>query len=136
MQLFSIAGGAGPGDEDVLSCCGWFPILPLVLLLAGLAVYRNSIWVALGALLLAGLPYLILWQMVASYQPSDDGDVVADQAVGRRAVGFYASLVGVAGVSVLGVTVRRSVGWRWKRTEPVAAPDRRGPHGFGSTAGG
>jgi hypothetical protein len=123
-KLFAIAGGAGPGEEDVLSCCGMFPILPLVVFLAGLAVYRNAIWPAGAALLLAGVPYLILRQMVAGYQPSDDGDVVADQAVGRKAVGFYMWLLGVAALSVLWVSVRRLV-WRGtKPAEPGAPGDR------------
>src|SRR5688572_24730821 len=109
MRIFAIAGGAGPGDEDVLSCCGIFPLLPLVLLLAGLAVYRNSILAACSALLLAGLPYLLLLWMVAGYEPSTDGDVMADQAVGQGAVGWYSVMTAVAALSMIWVTGTRLV---------------------------
>ncbi len=78
--------------------------------LAGWAVYRGRAWTALGALVLAGLPFLLLRQMVAGYLPSDDGDVVSDQQAGRQALVFYGRLVVVAGVSVLGVVVRWLVG--------------------------
>jgi hypothetical protein len=114
VQLLAIAGGAGPGDEDVFACCGVFPVLPLVVFLAAWAVYRNSVWAACGAVLLTGLPYLLLRQMVAGYQPSDDGDVMSDQQAGRQAVVLYGWMVAVAGASVLGVAVRRLVGW-WGR---------------------
>jgi hypothetical protein len=123
VQLFAIAGGAGPGDEDVLSCCGMFPILPLVVLLAGLAMFRDSVWAACLALLLAGLPYVLLLRMVAGYEPSTDGDVVADQAAGRQAVGFYAAMTAVAGLSAFWVVGRKLLRWGGKHAEPAAAAD-------------
>jgi hypothetical protein len=114
MQLLAIAGGAGPGDEDVLSCCGMFIVLPLVLFLAGRAVFRDSAWSACCALLLAALPYLLLRVMVAGYQPSDDGDVRADQATGREALGLYLWLVAVAGLSVVWAVSRQLLRTRRK----------------------
>ena len=121
VMLFAIAGGAGPGDEEVLSCCGVCPILPLVFLLAGLAVFRNSIWAGCLALLMAGLPYVVLRSMVTGYEPSTDGDVVADQAAGRKAVGLYAVMSAVAGLSVVWVVARRLAWRRSKGAEPGAA---------------
>ena len=116
MELFAIAGGAPPGGEDWLTCCGCFPILPLVVLLAGRSVIRGSVLSATLALVIAGLPYLLLRAVVAGYQPSDDGDVRADQFTGREALGFYAVLATVASVSVLATTVR----WlRARRGAPV-----------------
>lgn len=107
MLMFAIAGGAGPGDEDVLWCCGMCPLLPLVVFLAGYAVYRNSLWLACLSLLLTSAPYLLLRQMVEGYQPSTDGDVTADQNLGRQAVGLYTCLMGVAGLSLGWVVGRR-----------------------------
>jgi hypothetical protein len=123
VQLLAIAGGAGPGDEDVLGCCGMIVVLPLVVFLAGRAVVRTSGWSAFAALLLAALPYLLLRLMVAGYQPSDDGDVRGDQDSGRQALGLYGWLVLVAGVSALWVVVWRLVGVRRKSAEPGGAPD-------------
>ena len=111
MQFLAIAGGAGPGGEDGLFCCGLFVVLPTVAWLAGRAVLRNSAWPAGVALLLTGLPYLLLRAMVAGYQPSDDGDVRADQESGRQAVVFYTWLVAVAGSSAVWVAGRRLVRW-------------------------
>ena len=91
MQLLAIAGGAPPGGEDWCSCCGMFVVLPAVVYLAGRAVVRGCGWSACLALLLAGLPYLVLRGIVAEYQPSDDGDVRADQKTGRQAPSVCAS---------------------------------------------
>ena len=117
MQLFAIAGGAGPGDEALLLCCGFFPILPLVVLLSAVALYRTSVWFACLALLLTGLPYVVLLLMVAGYKPSDDGDVLSDQATGRRAVGFYAMLAAFEGLCVVWVVVMRLVWWSIKKSQ-------------------
>ncbi len=111
MQLLAIAGGAPPGEEDWCSCCGMFVVLPLVVFLAGRAVIRNSGWFALAALLLAGVPYLLLRSMVDGYQPSNDGDVRADQKTSRQALGFYLWLVVAAGSSFLWVVLRRLTDW-------------------------
>lgn len=110
MSLLAIAGGAGPSGEEMLSCCGMLVVLPLVVLLALYGVIRNSALPALAALLLAVLPYLFMRVVVAAYQPSDDGDVRADQDTGRWAVGLYGWLVVVAGLSALWVAVRRLAG--------------------------
>jgi hypothetical protein len=117
MQLFAIAGGAGPGDEDVLVCCFVFPLLPLVAFLACLAAYRNAALPAVVGVVLAGLPYLALRSMVAGYRPSDDWEVMDEQATGRKQVGWYALLVLVAGASLVYVGIRRLVLWgRSRRT--------------------
>lgn len=112
MHLLAIAGGAGPGDEDVLGCCFMFPLLPLVVFLAGLAAYRNAVWPAILALALGGLPYFVLRGMVAAYQPSDDWEVMDEQATGRKLVGSYLWLVAVSVVSLTYVVCRRLVSWR------------------------
>jgi hypothetical protein len=117
VQLLAIAGGFGPGTEDVLDCCLVFPLLPLVSLLACLAVYRNAAWPAVAALLITGLPYLTLCSQVASYQPSDDWEIQDLQATGRRLVGSYLWPVGIAGASALFVGCGRLVSWcRSRRT--------------------
>jgi hypothetical protein len=115
VQLLGIAGGAGAGDEDALGCCFVFPLLPLVAFFACLAVYRNATLPAIVALVLAGLPYLALRGMVAGYQPSDDWEVMAEQATGRKLIGSYQWLVAVAGLSLAYIGCRRLVSWGWSR---------------------
>ena len=117
MTLFAIAGGPA-GGADLLECFGAFPILPLVLLLAVLAAYRNSIWLAGCALLLAGFPYLLLRQGVGEYRPSDDAEVRLDQEAGRHALAFYTWLIGIAGLGIAAVAVRRVKG----RLSSAASP--------------
>lgn len=107
MQLLAIAGGVGPSGETWLVGCGCFPVLPLVAYLAGRAVIRCSIWPAVLALVLAGVPFLILSLIVAGYRPSDDGDVLSDQMDGVQALGFYAALAGIAGLALLTAWGRR-----------------------------
>ena len=107
MQLLAIAGGAGIGDEGALACCGVFVVLPLVALLVGRAVYRTSAWSAWAALLLAGLPYLLLRAMIAAYRPSGDWEVTDEQAHGRNVAAYYAWLVLVAASSLTYVMCRR-----------------------------
>ncbi len=128
MQLLAIAGGAGPGGEDLLLCCGMCPVLPLVVVLAGLAAVRDYPWAAVAALLLASLPYLLLRAVVAGYQASDDGDVRADQESGRGALAFYGWLLAAAGAAAAWVAVRRLVRSRRARhAGPFAAADGGGP---------
>ena len=120
MQLLALAGGAGPGGEDVLGCCGWIVVLPLVVLLAGWSVYRNAIWPACLALALALPPHLILRGMVARYQPSDDWEIMDEQAKGRMLVGFYAWLAAVAAAALLYVVIKRLV--LWMRSDGTRGP--------------
>ena len=96
-------------EEDVLYCCGMCPILPLVILFAVFALIRNSLWSASFALLIAGLPYVILLGLVAVYDPPIDEEVAANQFTGRSAVGFYDWIVAAAGLSFLVVGTRRMV---------------------------
>jgi hypothetical protein len=96
-------------EEDVLYCCGMCPILPLVVLLVLVALIRNSLWSASLALLIAGLPYVILHCMVALYEPPTDGEVEAEQFTGRSAVGFYDWIVAAAGLSLLWVGAVRLI---------------------------
>jgi hypothetical protein len=124
--LIALAGGAGPGDEDVLGCCGMCPVLPLAILLAGWAVYRKIAWPACLALLLSGLPYLYLHSKVAGYQPSDDWEIMGEQATGRKFVWFYGLVAGAAGLALLCVYCRKLVGWGGS-AETVAPPGRGGP---------
>jgi ABC-type antimicrobial peptide transport system permease subunit len=111
--------------EDILYCCGMFPILPLVVLLVIVALIRNSLWSASFALLIAGLPYVILQIMVALYEPSTDGEVAADQFTGRSALGFYDWIVAGAGLSLLWVVVARTMHHHFrpaKRNPSSSAP--------------
>lgn len=125
MSLLAIAGGAGPGGEEILSCCGMFVFLPLVMLMAVYGVVRNTFWPALAALLLAAPPYLFMRVVVAAYQPSNDGDVRADQDTGRSAAELYGWLVGVAGLSVAWITARRLVGRSRKSGEAIGSDGAR-----------
>ena len=107
MRLLALAGGhPGPNDGEVLGCCFVFLFLPMVVFLAGSAAYHKAFWPAILALVLAGLPYLLLQAMVAGYQPSDDWEVTNNQAADRRLAGWYLGLVGLAAASLL------YVGWR------------------------
>jgi len=111
-MLFSAITG-----EDALYCCGMCPILPLVVLLVITALMRNSILAAVSALMISGLPYVILQIMVALYEPSADGEVTADQFTGRSAVGFYDWIVAVAGLSFVLVIVKRVMLNTYRRTK-------------------
>jgi hypothetical protein len=115
---------AALGEEDMLYLCGMYPILPLVVLLVIVALIRNSLWSASLALLIAGLPYVILLIMVALYEPSTDGEVTADQFTGRSAVGFYDWIVAAAGLSFLWVVAMRLLFIRRKQPSvtPLAPP--------------
>jgi hypothetical protein len=104
--------------EDILYCCGIFPILPLIVLLVIVALIRNSLWAASLALLIAGLPYVILLCMVALYDAPTDGEIEANQFTGRSAVGFYDWVVAVAGLSFLLVGVM----WIVRRKPPSGNP--------------
>ncbi len=110
VQLIAIAGGAGPGIDSAIFCCGVFPLLPLVVFLGALAVYRNSIWPVAVAIVLAAVPYLLLRAMVAGYQPSDDWEVLSDQSDGRMSVRLYLCHLGIAGLAALCVAIRRVAG--------------------------
>jgi hypothetical protein len=109
---------ASMGGEDILYCCGMCPILPLVVLLVIVALIRNSLLAAWLALLIAGLPYIILQIAVALYEPSTDGEVTADQFTGRSALGFYDWIVAAAGLSFLWVIVMRIL----RRNQPFVTP--------------
>src|ERR1700722_2366584 len=78
LMLFAALGG-----EDLLYLCGMCPIFPLVVLLVIVALIRNSLWPAGLALLIAGVPYVVLQITVALYESSADGEVTADQFTGR-----------------------------------------------------
>jgi hypothetical protein len=106
--------------EDALYCCGMCPILPLVVLLAIVAVFRNSLWAAFLALLISGLPYVILQFIVALYEPSVDGEVEANQFTGRSAVGFYDWIVAIAGLSFLWVGAMRIIRRKRSPTIPMS----------------
>jgi hypothetical protein len=112
VQLLARMGGAPPGGEHMLGCCFVFPLLPLVGILAVLAVYRNAAWPAVLALVLVGLPYLVLWGMVAGYQLSDDWEEMDEQKAGYKLVKLYLLLVAIAGLSLCLV-----IGGRWLRRE-------------------
>jgi hypothetical protein len=121
MELFAIAGGAPPSGEVLLNGCGVICLLPFFLFLVGWAVARNAVWAALLALVLVGLPYLMLWNAVAGYQPSDDGDVMSDQAAGREALTKFTILVVIAAAAV----VWSAIGWirRWRNPPAPIGPE-------------
>src|SRR4051812_26119182 len=107
VSLLAIAGGAGPAGEEVLSCCAVCPILPLVLMLSGLALFRNSIWPAVLAFILAGSLGAISLLIVAGYKPTTDSDVVVEQAAGVKAVEAYGLLAVPPALSAVWIIVSR-----------------------------
>jgi hypothetical protein len=99
MELFADAGGAPLPLEGTLLVGGIYLILPLVALLLGLSWVFFFPRCARVALLLAGLPLLLLIPMVASYEPSDHEYDQSAQIGGRMAVCLY----GLLTVTSLGV---------------------------------
>jgi hypothetical protein len=117
VELLALAGGgAAPGEEDLLWCCGLFVVLPAVVLLALVAVVSDATWAGWAALAVAGLPYLAAQAVVAGYQPTADWEVADEQALGRRLVGRYVWLVAVAGLPLVVVWLRRAVRWATSRS--------------------
>jgi hypothetical protein len=136
MTLFSIAGGAPPGGEAWSLCCFFFPVLPLVVFLSARAVSRTSFPAAFLAMLLVGLPFLLVAWGVAGYEPSDDSDVLAEQETGRQVLVCYACLLALAALPMAYVAVRLYLQRRSKTkeqdesamfeggaVEPTAGPD-------------
>ena len=122
MHLLAIAGGSA-GSIGFVFCCGLFPLLPMVVLMAWLACRRNSARWALAAFFVAGVPFLVLLESVSAHQPSDDWEVMEEQAMSRWILLFYLSHLFVAGIAVLGVALQRHPFWkrRWpnkERSEP------------------
>ena len=107
MGLVAIAGGTPPAAEGALACCFEFVALPLVVVLAGVAVARGSVRAAAWAAAIACLPLAVLICAVAGYEPSADSEVRDDQAVGRSTVLRYAVLAAVAGVAAAVALARR-----------------------------
>jgi hypothetical protein len=100
VQLLAQMGGAPPGGAFVLGCCFVFPLLPLVAVLAGAAVHRNAAWLAVLALILAGLPSLALLTESDAWDPVPNSKLVAG----------YLLLVAVAVFSLCWVIAVRLLG--------------------------
>ena len=81
-MLLAIAGGAPPGAEDMIVCCGVYVVAPLVLVLAYIAVTRQSILAGVCSVFLSSGPLVLIVSAVMTYQPSDDADVQMDQGTG------------------------------------------------------
>ena len=107
MPIYALAGGAGAGEEDILSCCGICPILPLFILSVLLGAVRNSMWAAVLALVLSGFPFVILLILSTNYKSSEDGDVVSDQETGWKALAYFGVMATVAALTFLLVAGRR-----------------------------
>jgi hypothetical protein len=101
MHMFANVGGTPLGGEDICFCCGIFPILPLVVFLIYVALTRSKLWAACLALFISGVPYFMLLSLICDYKPSEDGDIMSDQATGRRAFEFYGRLATAAGLSLI-----------------------------------
>ncbi|MBY0228144.1 MAG: hypothetical protein K2W96_02570 [Gemmataceae bacterium] len=110
MGLLALAGGVGPGGEAYCACCGWFLVLPTVVILSLMAVSRASYQYAIFALALAGLPLAVVLVGVANYQPSTDWEVADEQELGRSLVWWFAGMLLIAALSLLLVAARRG-GW-------------------------
>jgi hypothetical protein len=108
VEILAIAGGTPSGNFVGMFCC-FFPILPLVGCLTGVAVARNSVWAAAFSLLLAALPFLLFLGEVAGYEPSSDPDEVIDQASAWKCLGLTACPVALAGLSLLWIAGKRLI---------------------------
>lgn len=106
MGLFAIAGGAPPSGEEIC-CCSLYLVLPLVLLLSAMSAARESFGYALFALGLAGSLLALTLVGIAGYEPSDDWEVVDEQAMGRWVAWMYAGVAAIPVVCLLYVAVRR-----------------------------
>jgi hypothetical protein len=99
-----------------------FPLPLLVITLALVAVYRHARWPAILAIVLAAWPCLVLWNEVASQQPSDDWEVEDAQKFERDVAVWYSCLVAVAVVSLICV-----IGGRWRNgSAPESVPKGSG----------
>ncbi|HEY1189349.1 MAG TPA: hypothetical protein VGE74_16975 [Gemmata sp.] len=118
VQLLAQMGGPAPGSTDSPGCC-CVCLLPLVAVLALLAMYRNAAWPAVLALVSVGLSFLAIWNEVDRYQPSDGWNEVDKQEARRELVRALAVPLALAGFSlcwVLGAWLGRS------RTSPPQSP--------------
>ena len=124
MHLLAIAGGSA-GSIGFVLCCGIFPLLPLVILMAWLACRRNSVWWALAAVFVAVVPFSILLLAVATDQPSDDWEVMEEQAMARLTLLSFVCHLLVAGIAAAGVALQRHPFWkrRWPNKKRGEAHD-------------
>ena len=97
MVILATAGGS-VGDEVIVLCCFFYLLLPLMLVLAGLVVVRDSHVAAWLAFILATFPLVVQLLMTTEYAPSDDPDVMSDQAAGWNALRFYVIVTALAGL--------------------------------------
>jgi hypothetical protein len=102
-------GGAPPSVEALFGVSGLYLLLPLIILMAGLARYRNSIWPLCLATMLSGLPLVILLAAVSAYEPSDDWEVMSDQSVGWVVMWFYTVMTALTGLPLLWVVAKRFI---------------------------
>ena len=109
VQLLAHMGGAPPGSAE-LGCCCLFPLLPLVAVLAMRAMHRNAAWPAVLALVLVGLPCLVLWGSAVSPPTTDDPEVLDETEATRRVAVLYSCFVAVAGFSLCLVIGARLLG--------------------------
>ena len=103
------------GWADILGCCGGFIVLPSVVLLISIAWVADAPWAGWTALAIAGLTYLVASLIVADYKPSENWEVVEEQATGWRLVERYSWLTMAAGSSLVAIGVRRSLRKLWPR---------------------
>lgn len=121
--LLALAGGfPGPIEEGLLGCCGWFLILPLVVLLMLVAWLADAPLAGWLALVVAGIAFATASFMVASYQPSDDREIAEAQAYGQLLVERFGWLVFTVACSLIALGARWIVNRLWPRKRP---PKRR-----------
>jgi hypothetical protein len=98
-------------------------LLPLVAVLALLAMYRNTAWPAVLALVSVGLSFLAVWNEIAGYQSSNGWEEVDKQAARRELVRAFAVPLAVAAFSLCWVIGVRLLGPpRESAPESSAAP--------------
>ena len=100
-----LTSGSGTGGEDMLSFFGKIVVLPLVIFLAGRAVFHEPL-LPVCLILIGGVHLLLIHEMTTGYQPSNVANLQANPESGQQ-VRLYVLLLTLAGLFVLLVIDRR-----------------------------
>lgn len=100
-----LTSGSGTGGEDMLSFLSKIVVLPLIIFLAGRAVFHEPL-LSVCLILIGGVHLHLIHQMTTGYQPSNVANLQANPESGQQ-VRLYVLLLTLAGLFVLLVIDRR-----------------------------